>query len=301
MASKQFSSVLKGTVVLDQYRLLRPLGRGGMGTVCEAEDTRSGLHVAIKVTPNLREARLAVAVRHPHVVRVDCVRVYSGGVFLIMEFVNGPSLQAILRDGPLSWRRATAMMIAACEGIMALHDHGIIHRDVKPANLLCGANDLVKLTDFGLACRVYRQVGCVKRTVWDRVPAAMPSPAQGCIAAEMPSPNGAFHAPYTSAIAGTPHYMSPEQCRADECDERTDIYSLGATYHALLTGRTPYADAAPMRVLFEHCSAPGPDLCLSRRQIPSTCAKIVMQAMAKKRADRFASARDMRNALRRTT
>jgi len=92
--------------------------------------------------------------------------------------------------------------------------------------------------------------------------------------------------------------MSPEQCRADECDERTDIYSLGATYYALLTGRTPYADAAPVRVLFEHCSAPAPEPGISRRKVPSSCAEIVMQAMAKKRADRFASARDMRNALR---
>src|SRR5580765_972021 len=138
MATNQCNAVLETPVVFGRYRLLRRLGSGGMGTVCEAEDTRSGQHVAIKMTPNLREAHLAVGIRHPHLVRVDCVRVYSGGVFLVMELVNGPSLQSILRDGPLPWRRATTMMIAACEGIMALHDRRILHRDVKPANLLCG-------------------------------------------------------------------------------------------------------------------------------------------------------------------
>src|SRR5262249_52328567 len=96
---------------------------------------------------------------------------------------------------------------------------------------------------------------------------------------------------------GTPHYMSPEQCRGEDCDERTDIYSLGATYCALLTGRTPYADAGPLRVMFDHCSAPVPDPCEGHRNIPRACGEISMRAMAKQRATRFHSASDMRKVL----
>ena len=99
-------------------------------------------------------------------------------------------------------------------------------------------------------------------------------------------------------MAGTPHYMSPEQCREEECDERTDIYSLGATYHTLLTGCTPYAEATPVRIMFDHCSAPAPDPRAVHRDIPNACAEIVKRAMAKKRTDRYPNAREIQTALR---
>jgi serine/threonine protein kinase len=181
-----------------------------------------------------------------------------------MEVVQGRSMQALLDAGPLTWREATAFLSAACEGVMAVHARGIVHRDIKPANLLRTAEGSVKLADFGLARRL--------------------GPAQKSPAARPP--------------CGTPHYMSPEQCRGEECDERTDIYALGATYHTLLTGRTPYAAAAPVQIMFAHCSAPVPDPRHIHRQLPSACADVVMRAMAKKRVDRYDSARDMQHALR---
>ena len=260
---------------VDQYRLLRPLGWGGTGIVCEAEDTSLGRRVAIKLIPHeptsrvvppqiLLEARLASEVQHPHVVSLYDTGTYTGGVYLVMEFVGGRSVQSLLGDGPLPWREATTILVAVCEGVMAVHARGIIHRDIKPANLLRSANGAVKLTDFGLACWLD------------------------------PSKRSAT----CKQLAGTPHYMSPEQCREEECDERTDIYSLGATYHTLLTGWTPYADATPLQIMFEHCSAPVPDPRKVHRKTPSACAEIVMRAMAKKRADRYDSAREIQNALR---
>ena len=145
-----------------------------------------------------------------------------------------------------------------------MHARGIIHCDVKPANLLRTADGIVKLTDFGL-CRL---AGSSKRS-----------------------------APWKQ-LAGTPHYMSPEQCREEECDERTDVYSLGATYYTLLTGRTPYADATPLR----SCSRIVRRLCPTR----VTCgggslARAPRSSggrLAKKRADRYGSARECLNALR---
>jgi serine/threonine protein kinase len=99
-------------------------------------------------------------------------------------------------------------------------------------------------------------------------------------------------------MAVTPHYMSPEQCRTEKCDERTDIYSLGATYHTFLTGNTPYSGATPLRIMFEHCSAPVPDPRSVAPDIPEACGEIVVRAMAKKRAERYDNAREMQNALR---
>jgi serine/threonine protein kinase len=261
--------------VVNQYRLLRLLGRGGTGIVCEAIDSSLGRRVAIKLIPHdaasgpyppriLREARLVGVVQHPHVVALYDTGTYTGGFYLVMELVEGRSVQSLLADGPMTWHEATAILVAACEGLVAVHALGIIHRDVKPANLLRTADGIIKLADFGLA----RWLDPAKRSAtWKRP-------------------------------AGTPHYMSPEQCREEEYDERTDIYSLGATYHTLLTGRTPYADASALEIMFAHCSAPVPDPRNDNQEIPGACAEIVMRAMAKKRADRYASVRALQGALR---
>jgi serine/threonine protein kinase len=259
---------------IDQYRLLTPLGWGGTGIVYDAEDTALGRRVAIKLIPCEpaggappplpREARLAKEVQNPHVVALYDSGTYVGGVYLVMELVEGRSFQSLLESGPLPWREATALLVAACDGLMAVHAHGIIHRDIKPANLLRTSAGAVKLTDFGQACWL------------DPTKRSTPLKRQ----------------------AGTPHYMSPEQCREEEPDERTDIYSLGATYHTMLTGWTPYADASPLEIMFEHCSAPAPDPRAIRREVPRECAAIVLRAMAKKRADRYDSGLEMQAALR---
>jgi urea transport system substrate-binding protein len=212
----------------------------------------------------LREVRLASVVRHPHVVCLYDAGTYAGGVYLAMELAEGGSVQSLLGGGPLPWRRATAILAAACRGLMAVHARGIVHRDLKPANLLRTAGGTVKLADFGLARWLDPSLG------WDGWEPA----------------------------AGTPHYMSPEQCREEENDERTDVYALGATYHTLLTGSTPYAGDTRLQIMIDHCSAPVPDPRQENRAIPQACAEVVMRAMAKRRADRYASARALRNALR---
>jgi urea transport system substrate-binding protein len=149
--------------------------------------------------------------------------------------------------------------VSACAGVEALHACGILHRDVKPANIVRTGQGSVKLVDLGLSRRLNER--------------------------------------RTAGTAGTPHYMSPEQCCGEIDDERTDIYSLGATYFSLLTGRTPYREAAGLAVMLDQCAAPVPDP-RSSAAVPDACAEIVLRALAKRRVDRFASARAMGDALK---
>lgn len=259
---------------LAHYRLVRVLGRGSTAIVYEAEDTVHGGRVALKVVAHTsrgqaqrlhlrREARFARAVRHPNVVAVHDSGSAGNADYLALELVQGPSAQALVERGPLPWRQATAILLAACEALMAVHARGILHRDLKPANLLCSGDGAVKLADFGLA-----------------------------IALDQPP-----HAPAWRCPAGTPHFMSPEQCMGEPCDARADVYAVGATYFMLLTGATPYARVDRMRLLFDQCLAPPPDPRQRRPGVPALCTDIVRRAMAKQPRQRFEDAAALRRAL----
>jgi serine/threonine protein kinase len=261
--------------VVDQYRLLQPLGWGASGIVCEAADTAMGRRVAIKLIargaiseasppPTLREARLAGLVRHPNVVSLYDTGTYPGGIYLVMELVEGRSVQSLLSDGPLPWREATTILLAACEGVAAVHARGIIHCNITPDNLLRAADGTVKLADFG-ASRLL-------------------DPSKGLANSKRRS--------------GPSHCESHEERPEDECDERTDIYLLGATYRTLLTGWTPGAVAYPQAIKVGRGSGLVADPRNDYGEIPRACADIVARAMAEKPRYRYASARAMQKALR---
>jgi serine/threonine protein kinase len=257
---------------LGKYSIARLLGKGGMGEVYEAEDTVLKRTVAIKLLPEalaanesalrrfLNEAGHAARLNHPNVVTIHELDEFDGVHFIVMEMVRGGSTQERLRaGGAYDWREATEILAAACRGLAAAHAAGIIHRDLKPANIMRASDGTVKLADFGLA----------KATA-----------EMGLSMSNLGSP-------------GTPSYMSPEQCRFDELDELTDIYSLGATYYALLTGRPPYEGDVPVQVMFAHCTRPVPDPRCVVPETPAACAAIVERAMAKNLGDRFQSAAEM--------
>lgn len=264
---------------LGKYLLKSKLGQGGMGVVYLATDTRLRRDVAIKVLPKemasnadavkrfLREARVAARLNHPNVVAIHDVDQQRGFCFLVMELVKGRTAADILSQGPLSWAEATQLIADACRGLAAAHEAGLVHRDIKPSNIMRTNEGLVKLTDFGLA-----------KAADDSLTAKKELTKSG-------------------TILGTPHYMSPEQCRGEPIDPRSDLYSLGATYFTLLTGQPPYPDPQPMQVMFAHCSKPVPDPRSLRADLPAECSAIVMRALAKNRADRFASAKDLLAAL----
>ncbi|MDB5334469.1 MAG: serine/threonine protein kinase [Planctomycetaceae bacterium] len=253
---------------LGKYEVTGVLGRGGMGFVLKALDPLIERHVAIKLLPEdlaedtnslerfLSEAKSAGKLNHPNVVSIYEIGQEGQAYFLVMELIPG----GCIADGlcevlPYSVLNATRIMLDACKGMTAAHDVGLIHRDMKPANLMRAADGSIKITDFGLA------------------------KSSGPRARELTQ---------AGLIVGTPYFMSPEQCEGRPVDARSDVYSLGATYYALLTGRNPYQDTSSvMQVMFGHCQGPIPDPCLIDRTIPQACAAIVARAMAKAAGDRY--------------
>jgi len=263
---------------LGDYRLLTLLGRGGRGWVYEAEDVLLGRRVAIKVlrpelvAPGstalrrfLLEARAASKLDHPNCVGVQSIGKKDGVVFFVMPLVKGRSAQdALETSGAFPAVAATRITLLAARGLAAAHALGMVHRDIKPANIVLGENNEVRVADFGLA----------KAT--DDAIAGLTEPGRWM---------------------GTPHYMSPEQCRGNEVDFRADVYSLGATYYALLTGRPPFADSSPMAVVYRQVSEPHPDPSTILPTIPKVCVEIIDRAMAKDPADRYQTAGEMEAAL----
>jgi hypothetical protein len=261
--------------VVGKYRVVAELGRGGMGVVYEAEDAMLERRVALKLlSPALagsaeaaqrfvREARAAARLSHPNVVAVHEVGDHNGTPYLVMELVRGGSAQALLGTrGRLDWREATRLVADACRGLAAAHAAGIIHRDLKPANLMLGGDGTVKLVDFGLA-KAVDPAACLSLTS-------------------------------DHQVVGTPHFMAPEQCRAEPLDARADVYALGATYYALLTGAPPYTEGSPLGVMFAHCSRPVPDPRTACPDVPGPCAAVVFRAMAKEPSQRCPGAAALR-------
>ncbi|MCE9532621.1 MAG: protein kinase, partial [Planctomycetes bacterium] len=206
-------------------------------------------------------AQGAAKLSHPNVVAVYDIGETEGTHYIVMELIKGGSAQDILRTrGPFHWTEATSILIDVCRGMAAAHKARLIHRDIKPANILRSTDGIVKLGDFGLV---------------------KPTGIKGTAVTAL------------GEVVGTPHYMSPEQSRCAPVDERSDIYSLGATYYALLTGQPPYQAADSMQILFAHCAQPIPDPRNIDRKIPEKCTEIIHRAMAKNRAQRYASAGDM--------
>ena len=275
---------LIGRVIDGRYRVLGKLGQGGMGSVYQVEHLAMGkiaamklLHPGLSEQPELlarfrREAEAVSRLSHPNTVQVFDFGHAEGLMYLVMELVRGKIFGVILRrDGPMAWDRARRILIQTCDALSEAHEAGIIHRNLKPENLLVSrardGRDLVKVVDFGLAkLRAEDDSGQVT--------------ARG-------------------SLVGTPFYMSPEQIRADELDARSDIYSLGAVLYRMVTGEHPFAGNTPVAVLTQHLtdrlippSLRRPDLALDARIDP-----IIGKAMAKACEDRYADADEFRQAL----
>jgi hypothetical protein len=264
---------------IGQYRMVRFLGKGAAGSVYEAVDTLTDDTVAIKLLSPaaatdartrsrfLAEARLAGRVSHPHLVAVRGAGQADNRVFLVMELVRGGSCADRLRaDGPMPEPLATKLVRQAAAALSAVHAAGILHRDIKPANLMLDADGNAKLTDFGLA--------------------------KGLAASDVSLTR-------PGELMGTPNYMSPEQCRGEQPDARSDLYSLGATYYCLLTGRPPFSAGnrgqaeSHAVVMAKHLREPVPDPRSLRPELPEAVSRIIRRSMAKDPAARYRSAEEM--------
>jgi urea transport system substrate-binding protein len=259
-----------------KYRVEAVIGKGGMGLVYDGEDIILGRQVAIKFLPEsltenpkaierfITEAQVAGRLNHPNIIAIYDIGQEGDNYYMVMELLNPISAANYIKErGPLHWTEATKVAADCCAALHAAHQVGLVHRDIKPDNILCSPAGNTKLVDFGLVKDLAYQASLTQ----------------------------------TGVVAGTPLYMSPEQASDSPIDGRSDIYSLGATYFALLTGRPPYLGEAAPQIMFKHCTAPTPDPRELVAEIPQPCIDVLMRAMAKAPEDRFQSAEDMRQAL----
>lgn len=256
---------------LGRWIVERELGRGGMGVVLEARPAVGGAPVALKVVlldrrdpagvaRAEREARALFAVRHPGVAAVLDVQVTADRLILATELVRGESVHArVTRAGPFDPTAVVALGRELALALEAVHEEGVVHRDVTPRNVLLADDGAVKLIDFGLA--------------------RLASPTEERLTT-------------TGELLGTPAYMAPEQAdgRAHESDARTDIYGVGATLYWALTGRPPFSGAAPMQVLQHVLTSPPASPRTLRQSIPRALEEVVLSCLAKNPAERPDSA-----------
>jgi eukaryotic-like serine/threonine-protein kinase len=252
---------------LGTYRLIEKLGEGGMGEVYRALDEMLDRDVALKMLkPELArrqatvdrfraEAITLAKLDHPGIARIHGCSRHDDRWFIVMEFVRGETLLARLhRAGRLPWTEAVPIVCQLLDALEYAHRRGVIHRDMKPANVLMSTEGTVKVTDFGIA----RVLGTERAT-------------------------------RTGHIVGTLEYMSPEQVRGEEVDGRADLYAVGILLHELLAGRVPFRGAAEYDVMRQHLTAPVPSL-RGLPDVPAWFDDILQRALAKGLADRFPSA-----------
>ncbi|MCI0358499.1 MAG: protein kinase [Planctomycetaceae bacterium] len=263
---------------LGHYEVNQVVGQGGMGTVLKAFDEKLHRVVAIKLmSPELatsgtarqrfsREARAAAAVSHEHVVTIHAVEDDHRPPYLVMQFVDGVSLQQKLDEkGALSTKEILRIGVQIASGLAAAHAQGVVHRNIKPANILLeNGVERVKITDFGLA-RVADEAVVTQ----------------------------------TGVIAGTPSYMAPEQAQGGTIDHRSDLFSLGSVLYAMCTGRAPFRGSTTVSILKRVCEELPPPIREINRDVPQSLVAIVEKLHAKETAQRYQSAKEVADLLER--
>jgi beta-lactam-binding protein with PASTA domain/predicted Ser/Thr protein kinase len=266
---------MTGTVLAGRYRIGERIGGGGMALVYRAEDLQLGRDVAVKVLRGQfgsdeefvrrfrREAQNAASLSHPNVVQIYDVGRDEEHYFIVMELVEGKTLKALIQQqGPLPIREAVRIAVEILAALEHAHTHRIVHRDIKPHNILIAKDGRVKVTDFGIA----------RATTTDTVT-------------------------NTGSIMGSAHYFSPEQANGQPTGEKSDIYSMGVVLYEMVTGTLPFQGDSPITVALKHIrERPAPPSHLNG-EVPVELDAIIMRALEKEPADRFPSAAAMREAL----
>ena len=285
--SRSSAPFLEGTIV-SHYRILEPIGRGGMGVVYKAEDLKLRRLVALKLLPQFlagdpqalhrfeREAQAASSLNHPNICTVYEIDEWDGLHFISIELLEGETLKERMARGPLEVPEILGTVIEICAALEAAHSAGIIHRDIKPSNIVLMGHGAAKLLDFGVAKR---------------------------IGAELGSQTSSLSAPTTvnfddgltgigSAI-GTVAYMSPEQATGQHVDTRSDLFSLGSVLYEMTTGKLPFPGKDLRHLIRAIQGAPPTAVEQLNPRAPSMLAKIINKAMQQNRSQRYQRALDM--------
>ena len=250
-------------------KIIAKIGQGGMGSVYKARHEALDKFVCVKLlAPDLardqrniefflREARSAAKLEHPNIVHVYNFGQENGSYFIVMSYVEGKSLQDLVTEkGPLPVKEATEIMTGVLHGLAHAHTKSVIHRDIKPANILVGSDGVPRIVDFGLARSITEE-------------------KQLTMAGEM---------------VGTAYFMSPEQGLAGTVDSRADLYSVGATYFYILTGKYPFDGKSSIEVIHKHIGEPVPNIVLLRPDIPLWASRVIERLMRKKPEERYQTA-----------
>jgi beta-lactam-binding protein with PASTA domain/tRNA A-37 threonylcarbamoyl transferase component Bud32 len=260
-----------GQTLGGRYELLARIGGGGMALVYKAKDLVLGRFVAVKVLRQQfmhdedfvrrfrREAQAAASLSHPNIVSIYDVGQDEDTHFIVMEYVDGNNLNEIIRErAPLQAEEAVRIASQICDALDHAHHNQIIHRDIKPHNILIGKNGRVKVTDFGIARAV------TSSTITQ-----------------------------TGSVVGSVHYFSPEHAKGVATGEKSDIYSLGIVLYQMLTGRLPFLGESPISVALKHLQEPFEEPRLVNPHIPQSVENVILKAMRKNPQERYASAKQM--------
>ena len=258
---------------LGHYDLVAELGRGGMGVVYKGFEASLHRYVAIKVLADslahdpgikerfLREARSMAALNDPHIIQIYFIGEDEGQTFFVMEFVDGESLSSLLkREHQLKPDQAAKVIYQTALGLATAHDRGVIHRDIKPGNIMIDSRGNVKIADFGIAL------------------------SSADISKKLTS---------TGEFVGTPGYLSPEVCLGKIVDQRSDIFSLGIVLFEMLAGRMPFTDESPLGLMLEVVKAEIPDVRALNADVDPELSRILSRMIAKEPADRYQSCQDL--------
>src|SRR6202044_2960949 len=266
--------IARDTLIDGRYRVVRRLGTGGMADVYLAEDQQLGRKVALKLLhrrfaedPGFverfrREAQAAASLQHPNVVSVFDRGAFDGTYYIAMEYLQGRTLKRLIREeAPLEVNRAIDITIQILKAARFAHRRGVIHRDLKPHNVIIDDNDHVKVTDFGIARA------------------------------------GASDMTETGSIMGTAQYLSPEQAQGHPVSGGSDLYSIGVVLYEMLTGRVPFDGESQVTIALKHVSEAPPPMSAINPSVPPELEQVVMWALNKNPVDRPANADQFINAL----
>jgi len=255
------------------YDIVAELGRGGMGVVYKGFESALGRYVAIKVLADslahdpgvrerfLREARSMAALNDPHIIQIHSIGEDDGHPYFVMEFVEGESLGSLLkREGRLTLEQSLKVIHQTASGLATAHDRGVVHRDIKPGNLMISSRGSVKIADFGIAL------------------------SNQDLSKKLTS---------TGEFVGTPGYLSPEVCLGKPVDQRSDIFSLGIVLFEMLTGKMPFTDESPLGLMLEVVRAEIPDVRQLNANVDETTSRILTRMIAKDPAHRYQSCHEL--------